>query len=260
MEVILIQDTKSKSEIDGFNVLIREWDQLGTFKSLKFFSDDFGNPGSAINFGIDQATGDWIVFWDSDDEPNIDTLLLVLTAAENESFQIAISSFTTCSEISGDAEGRTYVPHQSNLIRNLTDYPGLWRFAFKRDVIGDKRFPASKMAEDQAFLSSLGIFDYKIYVSDEITYKYYFGNASHLVSQKQAHQEILISIKFIIDNLNIQTGLNSELQKSMLTKLLFTSLKLGSYKVKLTAVFLLFKLIFQDISFVKRAFLLIGKE
>ena len=260
IEVILIQDAKSKPDVDYFKELIRGWDQIGSFKSLKFFSGDFGNPGSARNFGIDQATGDWIVFWDSDDEPSVDALLSVLKAAENKSSQIAISSFTTCSEISGDAESRTFVPHKSNLIRNLTDYPGIWRFAFKRDVIGEKRFPASKMGEDQAFLSSLGIFDYKIHISDEVTYKYYFGNASHLVSQKHARQEILISINFIIENLTTQTGLNLELKKTLLTKQLLTSLKLGSYKTKLIAFQILFRLLFQDKSFAKIVIHLIRKS
>jgi hypothetical protein len=186
--------------------------------------------------------------------------LSVLKAAEDKASQIAISSFTTCSEISGDAESKTYVPRESNLIRNITDYPGIWRFAFKRNVIGDIRFPASKMGEDQAFLASIGIFDYKIHLSDEVTYKYYYGNASHLVSQKKAHQEILISIKFIIENLTNQTGLNLQLQKNLVTKQLFTSLKLGSYKTKLVACLILCRLLFQDTSTAKIAFLLLRKS
>lgn len=251
VEVILIQDTASISEIDYLKGLIQGWEQLGSFKSLKFSAGDFGNPGSARNLGIDQASGVWIIFWDSDDEPSVEALLSVLNSAENKSAQIAISSFTTCSEILGDAEGRTYVPREKLLIKDIADYPGIWRFAFKREVIGDKRFPPSKMGEDQAFLASLGIFDYKIYVSDEITYKYYFGNSSHLVSQKEAHQEILISIKFILENLSTQTGLNLELQRNMLIRQLFTGLKLGTFQTKLTACRILFLLLFKDIGIAK---------
>ena len=64
----------------------------------------------------------------------------------------------------------------------MIEYPGIWRWAFKRSAIGDARFPQILLGEDLIFLSKLKIRLSRVYRCREIVYSYSTGDESQLTS------------------------------------------------------------------------------
>jgi glycosyltransferase involved in cell wall biosynthesis len=53
------------------------------------------SPGKARNLGISRATGDWICFWDSDDNPVPENFLSMLRQAESQTTDTEIPKLTS---------------------------------------------------------------------------------------------------------------------------------------------------------------------
>lgn len=147
----------------------------------------FGAPGLARNAGIKLSKHKWIMFLDADDGPNFSSITKVLQRAIQQGNNAFMGNFKET-----DGLGRLLyfkdIPKQK-YIMNLANKPGLWRFAFAKELLDDVKFSNHRWGEDQLFL--LTIFSYpnlSIHVDNECIYEYrkygnnQLTNQSHLVS------------------------------------------------------------------------------
>ena len=74
MEVILVHDFKDLATGAELSLML---DTICN-SQIKLFTVEFGSPGLSRNFGLSKAGGSWIVFWDSDDLPNVNVVLQML--------------------------------------------------------------------------------------------------------------------------------------------------------------------------------------
>jgi glycosyltransferase involved in cell wall biosynthesis len=237
LEIIVVQDCVNSRE----GAQIRSLLEAKNSRNLVYFESDFGNPGSARNFGLSRSTSDWVAFWDADDIPHVERFLEVLHEARENEAEILIGSY----QVRYDAENSAPVSNFDKLPKTVFDqivlHPGLWRFAFKRSLLNQARFPASSMGEDQAFISSVAIFDRKIFRSSKVVYDYFTGEFGHLTNNQKLMGDMKISLKFLNQTRKNQESDSKRLTEFLIVKQILTSLKRGNLPLRIWAAATLFR-------------------
>jgi glycosyltransferase involved in cell wall biosynthesis len=88
IEVIIIHDIGDLATGTELKKLIHE----NSLSNVILIEGRYGSPGFARNAGLEVATGEWFVFWDSDDRPLVNNVMLALSNA-SASDEIIIGNF-----------------------------------------------------------------------------------------------------------------------------------------------------------------------
>ena len=129
----------------------------------RFFRGAFGSPGFSRNDGLDVCDSKYVCFWDVDDEPDVDQLLSMMNKFKNSKRDLAIGNWSYLERFD---RPRGVSP------RSVGNSPGLWRFAFKRELIGSLRFGSYRWGEDQLFLLQVFAKKPSVFTFDKIIYRY----------------------------------------------------------------------------------------
>ena len=178
IQIVLILDNGAR--ITGVETILKQ--AFENFAMITFIQGRFGNPGSARNAGMEVSRGTWLVFWDSDDEPEPESLLIELDEVD-ATVDLIVNSYRLKNFSTGISENK--VPAKKRPGTWLIDGLGIWRLAFRREKILDCRFPALSMGEDLIFFL---LADEKLIgrkYSDRFTYSYIRGRAGQLTSNKR---------------------------------------------------------------------------
>lgn len=181
VEIILVDDfTSSEASLEIEN-LIAEF----TAKEVRLVKGNFGSPGAARNAGLSIATGDWIVFADSDDRLYAGELLDYLFPRPAD--QIQIFQFRKIDFTSGEIlEPLSHTYSILDLVINL----GLWRMAFPAKYLNKVSFHNLRMGEDILFfLDVLHDHPDAKFVSIH-TYDYLMGLGNQLTSNVDAIEDL----------------------------------------------------------------------
>ena len=116
----------------------------GTFEIAAEYSDviimtDYGRAGMARNAGLDHATGDWILFMD-DDDWFLPGAFEVIAKELKHQPDIDILAFAF------EWKGRGVAMQSASRI-----YPAIWNKAWRREFIGEERFPDWIHTDDLGF-------------------------------------------------------------------------------------------------------------
>jgi glycosyltransferase involved in cell wall biosynthesis len=220
VEVILVLDNASLGTIGIITNL-----ELITRK-LKVLKGDFNSPGLARNHGMAHASGEWLAFWDSDDKPNIETFIRMVTETEKSGKLLGCGRFSTF-EISGSNEINSIRRSAigSNLKSELLN-PGIWRFCFRRDRLQGFAFPPQIMGEDQVFLAQALSLS-KVHNFEEVVYEYQTNSSGQLTSGKINAKDLNRSVKNLIQIYSHSKGEHRELVAVLFANM-FLSAKLRS--------------------------------
>jgi glycosyltransferase involved in cell wall biosynthesis len=148
------------------------------------FSGEWKSPGLARNFGIENSKEEWVIFWDSDDIPNLLEVYLALQELAEEC-ELLVGDFET---VNSKGIVRSY-RSEGNLVQ-LGLNPGLWRILIKRELIGKTLFTSQRMAEDQVFLEELLIKIPIVLFTNRQFYKYFIGEPTQLTRQVVALRDL----------------------------------------------------------------------
>ena len=116
----------------------------------KVITTDFGMDGMARNAGIDAAKGGWILFLDDDDWWIHDYVLEEVHRAITETlFPVGMILFDFIWNNAPAHKRGYYVQGIDNV--NIA----VWSKAFRRETIGDTRFPAIPFTSDKPFMDEI---------------------------------------------------------------------------------------------------------
>ena len=182
------------------------------------------SPGLARNLGLRNASGEWIIFWDSDDigYPN---LLEEVLKSVDETVEVVVGQYVV-HHSSGE------ISRISSNDLNLNDValnPGIWRIAFRSTVLQDLMFREFRMAEDQIFLAMANLPTLQIYFSGAIFYEYFIGHKGQLTTNPEALKDLITAIG-VTKNLarSIDTSSNS-----LFCYIILWNLRISAFKRRL---------------------------
>lgn len=120
------------------------------FKGIKVIYKENGGVSSARNAGLEEASGEYIAFVDSDDMVSFDYISEILKAAEQK---------PDCIYLSWKTDGKNW-RFECDLTK--TEFPGwnlcMWNRVYKKELIGEKRFNTEKpVAEDAQMIHEIEV-------------------------------------------------------------------------------------------------------
>ena len=163
-----------------------------TYRNTRLVEGYYGNPGSARNAGLEICSGKSVVFWDSDDEPNVENFLLSLEVMQQFQLDLGVATYAVCDEISQSRkQSNPWSNELAKDFQSLALNPGIWRIVFSRELLNGIRFSPLRMAEDQIFLCEALIKARNVRFIDNLNYTYFTGSSQHLTRNTRALQDLL---------------------------------------------------------------------
>jgi hypothetical protein len=180
-KVLLIFDNFDIENQEIFNNFLRK--EISSNK-LSTLNCNYGNPGEVRNYGMNECETSHVVFWDSDDIPNVKGIDNF--DFENQKDDIFIFGFSIKTEWNNEI--RNYQPNIFGLVRNL----GIWRMIFSMRFIDSTniRFPNFKLGEDQVFFSDLASLNPSIKFIKKNLYVYIKSSRYHLTTDPKIRSEL----------------------------------------------------------------------
>lgn len=154
IEIVLVDDASSNSST---RTALHEFSMDTSVRYLRM-SENHG-PGAARNAGIDVARGDWLVFVDSDDAQDFDVFVRGCRGFNSGSVEVLSFNYRW-QPASGRRRLMTSPDGESSLLAATARRPAVWRFAFRRSLLGDSiRFPELRYGEDLLFLMKIAQYE-----------------------------------------------------------------------------------------------------
>lgn len=196
IQVILVHDSLNKHDESFVDELVEN------FKTSNFVlvRGRFGSPGAARNAGRAEVKNKWLAFWDSDDQPKPSEFYDMVVIGESKGADAVVGGFE---EVSSKT-GKQIRAIKSYSISDLAINPGLWRIAFRNEIIKSVSFTSFLMGEDQIYLiECLDRINETIFV-ENIVYTYMSGYQNQLTNKKDIDQDLF----------HLFTYLSNTIQKS----------------------------------------------
>jgi glycosyltransferase involved in cell wall biosynthesis len=236
IEIIIVHDFRDQETHE-------ELINLSTQYQIRIINGVYGSPGAARNAGIDEASKKWVIFVDSDDFPEITEYIKIIQEAEFRSCCVGIGSYSVKDSETNLELWKSILPmNAKKRDRYLGTDPGIWRYAFKREFIGDLRFPSLSMAEDIVFLSQIHLLNPSIFASPKVVYNYFRNNPSQLTYGKALHKDSLQSLELIFAIEARFSSTPSDVSSLYSTKLFNTVIARGNLKDQFACLRLVFDL------------------
>ena len=226
IEVIIVEDGLDKDTLNELSTILKEIPKL----NYKMISDVYGSAGNARNAGINETTGKWICFWDSDDEVQVNQFIQMVELAEARNLEAVVGKFEIVSELSG----RITQPLGGNFqsIEVIARMPGLWRMAFRKTCISQKKFQPFRVAEDHHFLVDINFEKMRFQYFNSTVYKYFTDGQGHITQNLCALEDLYLASVQMRQNIRDKKN-NTIMPYFFLIREAISTLKYSSLKTKM---------------------------
>ena len=197
IEIILVHDVQDELTQVDLESLVANFPHV----NIKLLVGKFGNPGEPRNLGVREATGDWICFWDSDDQPKVEKYFEMIASASKLKAEISVGLLRTVNESTGEFAIHDFHSKTRFTPLEFGRIPGFTRFAFKSHVVKNVKFPFATLGEDQVFLMRTNFLDRSICYFQEVVYDYIIDFPGQASANLGNRKKLFTSTKLIIKEL-----------------------------------------------------------
>ncbi|MFC4653055.1 glycosyltransferase family 2 protein [Lactococcus nasutitermitis] len=192
LEIILVNDGSTDNSLK----VLQEYMDKKQDKRMKLFSIENSGPAGARNFGLEQATGDFLMFVDSDDTISSDLLEVLLATLKGDD-ELAMCKFSKDFKRVGEGNRKEIFQTQSFVESVKQMYsPGFASAGpvcklYGRQIFKNLRFPDIMMYEDAAISLQVLSIANKVNFVDYCGYYYRF-NPESLTNKKVSERNFAI--------------------------------------------------------------------
>mgnify|MGYP004457952755 CR=1 FL=1 len=196
IEIIVVNDgTKDNSQkiIDKY---------AKKYKNIKALIKENGGQGSARNYGLELATGEYIGYVDGDDYVEYDMYeKLYNKAKENDLDVVICGNYNVSEDYKNKTTDLEFTKFDDNFINALLGKKAVWNKIYKRNIIGKTTFRSKVWYEDFDFSIKVLTNAKKIDYVNEPLYDYLIREGSTMNnSNVDRNLEILLAFDEIIKN------------------------------------------------------------
>ena len=196
IEIIYVDDESP----DDSAKLIKKYQKK--YSNIKLYSKKNGGVSSARNYGLSKATGDYILFVDSDDTLKKNACERLVEVANSMKVDIIIFNYdivysnksTAFNIISGESRELTYEEY-------IMTTPCVWNKFIKRNLLvkNEWHLPEGMIYEDLAVVPSIVKYNPKIYYLNDSLYNYIQSEESLMRSKeyKKKYEDIFRAITIL---------------------------------------------------------------
>lgn len=175
LEIILVDDGST----DCCSIKCNEWKKKDN--RIRVIHKKNGGLSDARNRGLEIATGDYIVFVDSDDYIDLTMIETLCSLLENNGADMSMCSYRTVDEKGNDIPLDTFVDKgvidKKEFFNKLSCfgwwfYVIVWAKMYKKEIFDGIKFPVGKINEDSFVMHHIANKCNKIAVTDEQLYNY----------------------------------------------------------------------------------------
>lgn len=231
LAIIIVHDISENQTGKAIRELINNHSEL----DIQLIEGHFGSPGIARNAGLEAILNNgWVSFWDGDDVPLVENFIEMVNLAELNNKEIAAGGFEVVDlNLSKQFSREVHLFSGQGSYSEIALFPGIWRWAFKKQRIRDKVFKNFMMGEDQEFLDLLDIEIVEIYFYENSVYKYFVNRFGQLTSNVNSVEQLAATMKIILD---FSTGYKSQLGQALFLRQTITLLVRGTLREKLRGI------------------------
>lgn len=178
LEIILVDDGSP----DNCPVMCDEWAKKDS--RIKVVHKKNGGLSSARNAGLDICTGEYIMFLDSDDWYDIDTVELCVTHMLAMDSDVGVFGIRRCSDDAIISERAVFGEDvYKQMIEHLAlESDAVWNKIFKRFLWDNLRFEKGLIFEDRHAMVEIYVQTRKISCLANVYYNYYKNNSGSIMS------------------------------------------------------------------------------
>lgn len=184
LEIILVDDGST----DDCSNICDEYKKLDS--RIKVFHKKNGGLSDARNYGLDNMSGDFVYFLDSDDYISVDAIECLMESQKTNNSDIVIGNSVIVDENDNISEWSCALNDENFLTKELLDrkkVPGKYVIAcnklYRITVFNNIRFPKSLIHEDEYILSDIVRNSKNTSTISRVTY-YYFQRTNGIMKSK----------------------------------------------------------------------------
>lgn len=203
------------------------------YPSTILIQGSYGNPGSARNAGLEVCTGNWVSFWDCDDQPNTNEYLKLIQQIEKINPEISFGRYRILNENSGSViEAPLWTSAKEKNLSIVAQNPGIWRIVFSRELLEGILFKPLRMAEDQIFIAEAIVKAHKVNFFGNNVYTYFTGSENHLTKDSNALQDLLPAFNQTIKIYGVGQSEIELFLQTMATRQFISGMKFGTFRTR----------------------------
>jgi glycosyltransferase involved in cell wall biosynthesis len=230
VEVIFVIDTPEESAVTKLRNLCNQM-ELSNYQTIESMAR---NPGGSRNLGISVAKGEWLIFCDSDDQPNFSNMIYEIKK-NKEKYDVLVGSYEIESSRHGSVSKKRFDGSINHIWETISLNPGIWRWLIRKVVISEMTFPNLSMGEDQYFILKLLDKNPKIKFSNRIFYTYRLGSTSSLIGSKKNLSDLvkILELEFSLSKFSKK---HEKVKNYFIIRQSLTLLKHGNFPDKFRAL------------------------